>query len=1032
MIHLHNHSDYSFLDGYSSVEQIAQRAKELGAPAIAITDHGNLSGVIDFYQECKKVGIKPIIGCELYVAEDRNFKEKVKEDGTPNEAYHITLLAMNECGYKNLIRIVTDAHLVGFYSRPKTDITVLRQYHEGVIALSGCIQGQIPQAILADDMQRAEDLAKEYAEIFEGRYFLELQANTMVEQRVINDALIRIGQELDIPTVVTCDAHYPRREDAEVHDALLAVGTRKPLDDPERLRFPSNDFFLMCEEDVRLTVNHDEAIENTQRIADMIDLEIEFDKLLVPDFPVPTGYTTDVYLAKLCMDGLYELIRKRNIDAVVYLERMQRELRIIRDKQLSTYVLIVWDFVNWARQNGIMVGAGRGSAVGSLINYLTGITCIDPIEYNLLFERFINAERTLLPDIDVDFCYEQRHLVTEYLASRYGEDKVASVVIFGTLLPRSAISDIGTVMGLPFSTCKDITRNVPKEGKITLEQALERSEKLREYAKRYPVLFDLVRKLEGRRRHQSTHASGFVISPIPLNEITALKYTDGSTGSITTQLEMDTLGKIGMVKFDILGLKTLTVIQETAKAVDIEDINNITVDDPAVYALLRSGHTLGIFQLESISAARDVKRLQPYGFSHIIDVSALIRPGPAESGATNLYMARKQGAQPITYLHPDLEPILSDTYGVLVFQEQVMRIAGKFAGYTPSEQDLFRAAIGKKNAVALRQEVEAFGKRARDNGYSAELVNKLCDDIQKHAQYSFNKSHAAAYGYITYQTALLKHHYPVQFMAALMSNHTSHPDKVRAYLQECKRLEIPILPPDINHSKAEFTVEGDAIRYGLANIKGIGAAATREIVAKQPFTSIEDFYNRVDRRVISKKVFNALAESGTFDGFDTNRYRVIQQYYELRKQHFKDKDVPPTGRLTKEKRLDLEYKYLGIYVTGHPLSAQDPGQWRDADDGDKTKVAGIVDSVLHFKTKHKEEPMCRASLDTPHGTVSAIVFPSTYEQYKSKFVKGNRLIVSGKKDDVNILVNTIKQLPGGVQDDQSECTVSAGTEVSSG
>lgn len=1030
MIHLHNHSEYSFLDGYSSAEEIAERAVEIGHKAIAITDHGNLCGVIEFYNACKERGIKPIIGCEVYVTPDRNIKVKVDSDGNATPMYHITLLAMNDTGYKNLIQIVTDANLVGFYNKPRTDVTVLQEHSDGLIVLSGCIQGEIPQAILSDNMDRAEEIAREYQTIFPDRFFLELQANTMIEQRVINDALKELGETLNIPTVVTCDAHYPQQEDSTIHDLILCIGTKKPVNDPNRLRFPSDDFYLMTEEDVRKTVDCDESIRNTHRIADMVDLQLEFGNYLLPEFTVPEGYDANSYLAKLCMEGLFHLIQRKEIDAETYLTRLEHELETIQAKGLSTYVLIVWDFVEWARRQGIMVGPGRGSAVGSLINYIIGITKVDPIEHDLLFERFINVERTSLPDIDVDFCYNNRHRVVEYLTNKYGQDKVASVVTFGSLMVRSALSTVGSALGLDIKVRQAITRAIPGEAGITLDHAIRTEAALEAYSKQYPQLFAMAAKIEGRKRHQSTHASGFVISPTPLIDITALKLSDGSKGNIVTQFEMDTLGSIGMVKFDLLGLKILTAVQDAARMANI-DIDNISLDDKKTLQLFNSGNLLGIFQLEKGWVGAETKDLGPEHFGHITDIVSLIRPGPRNSGETEKYIMRKRRFAPIEYAHPDLEEILSTTYGVLVYQEQVMKIAGKFAGYTPADQDHFRAAIGKKNAVALQKELDVFAERAMERGYDKPIIDRICEQIMKHAHYSFGKSHAAAYAYLAFQTAYLKAHHPLEYMTCIASAHIGNTVKVGVYLNHCRNIGIPILRPDINHSGALFRAEQGSIRYSLANIKGIGAKATQEIISKQPYTSLADFYERVDRRIINKNVFTALIYAGAFDEFELNKQRALAQYYELRKQHYNDKIVPSFTRIPKKELMQIEKRYLGIFIGEHPLDKHDPGDWPDSTYGQRLKVAGIITETLETVTK-KGENMCRLTLDTPNGIVEAVVYPDSYEAYKHILIPDNQLIITAKRQKSDIATISIKRVPGGIYHDQSKCTVSTGAEVSGG
>ena len=1017
MIHLHNHTEYSLLDGMSTVEDLVKRAKELGQEAIAITDHGSLHGTIEFYETCRKHGLKPIIGCELYIVPDRLQKNKkeLKEAGIENR--HIVLLATNEVGYHNLVSIVSDAHLEGFYSKPRTDMSVLRKHSEGIIALSACLEGEIPHLILQEERTQATLLIEEYKEIFGDNFYLELQANTLPEQATVNAELIRLGRLTETPLVVTCDSHYVLREDAPIHDVVLAIGTGKKVTDEDRMTFNADDFYLKSEEEIRELVPVDEAIANTRQIADKVDLSIDIHSGLLPHIDVPEGYTEDTYLAKMCHDGLYELFRKEpDLDEKKYLDRLNYELGIIKDKGRAGYLLIVHDFVQFAREQKIPVGPGRGSAAGSLISYLIGITAIDPIKYDLLFERFLNPERVEMPDIDIDFCNDRRHLVKEYVVNKYGQDKVASVITFGSLTARACLDNVATVLGMEFKDRKAITKTVPEIPKITIEEALELSPELQEHRKTHPRLFEIALRLEGRKRHSSTHACGVVIAPRPLTNFTALRRTEGSKGDIATHLDMETLEKVGLPKFDFLGLKTLTAIYYALELIDEDiDINAIPLDDPATYAMLNSGYLDGIFQFEKSWAASMMQRIKPDKFEDIIDAGALLRPGPLDSGATNEYINAKRGLRQVEYAHPDLEPILKSTYGVLVYQEQVIRIAQVLASYTAGEGDSFRKAVGKKIKELIEAQLKIFTERALANGYAQDFVEDIAGQIAKHARYGFNKSHAAAYGLITYQTGYLKAHYPVEFMAATMTAEMDNSDKVTQYISECKRLNIPILPPDVNRSKMSFTVEGDKIRYNLASIKHLAGKVAQEIVRHQPYRNLKDIYDRVDRRIINKTSMIALIKSGALDNMNPNRKELIKEYFKLRLQHFRDKDadgnrIDPETMDTDFSKTDafmMEKEVLPIYLSGHPLEDFVCGDWFSTEDREEVTLTGLVARVSPHKTKKGNEPMAFMDIDTIYGTISVVVFPKVLKRYENHVKQDKILTITGARQDDKLLANHI-------------------------
>ncbi len=1014
--HLHVHSEYSLLDGMPTAKELAQAAADLGQRAIAITDHGNLHGAIDFYKACKDKGIKPIIGCEVYTTIDRKDKDEssLKERGASD--WHLVLLARNDVGYANLIKIVTDAHLEGFYRRPRTDDEILAAYSEGIVALSACMKGRIPDLLLRGDKEEAARVALEYKEMFDG-FYLELQANSLPEQALVNAELIRLGGMLDIPLVVTCDSHYIFANDASVHEVLLAIGTNKKMDDDDRLSFGAEDFYLKSPEEILAMVPIQEALDNTVKIADMIELEIDNDDLYLPHVEVPFGYDEDQYLARLCGNALYELLAEQpDSDAQVYWDRLEHELTVIEQKGIAGYFLVVWDLVAWSVKNDIAMGPGRGSVGGSLVSYLLGITKIDPIEHDLLFERFINPERVLLPDIDLDFCYDNRHRIMEYVTNKYGSDKVANVATFGTLTSRSVLDGVASAMGIPFADRKIITKSVPAEPGITLDEALEKSQRLREHEQAHPEVFRIAKRLEGRKRHRSTHACGLILANVPLTDFTALRRAKGSQGEIVTHLDMDTLGEIGAVKFDVLGLKTVTVIDRTAKAVGI-DIDKIPLDCEETYKLFRTGQLSGVFQLEGSWASQNVKEIGPTEFRHLVDAVSLIRPGPMESGATDDYMTYRHGRKEISYLHPDLEDLLCDTYGVLVYQEQVMNIAGVFAGYTPAQQDSFRAAIGKKKKEDLDEELAIFRQRAIEREYGEYIVDNLCQAISKHARYSFNKSHATGYAMLAYQTAYLKVHHPLEFMAAILTSDQASGDKVTQYIAECKRLGLRVLPPDINKSSGEFTVDDGSIIFSLSAIKNVGDNASREIVSGQPYESMEDFVRKVARRTVNKKVMEALIQAGAFDCFNPNRREVLRDYYTMRAEEgtVKNKDgtvIDPNAvdtNYSDTDRMNDEIESLGVYISAHPCDNERNDDWADAYDGETLTVTGIVASLREVLTK-REEDMGIVTMDLPNGRIEVVVFPRQYKKFSRRLKPGQSVVITGARNDRGIIAENIDKI----------------------
>jgi DNA polymerase III subunit alpha len=994
LCHLHNHTQYSLLDGMSTGAELAQRAKEIGQTAIALTDHGNLFGVIDFYNACKEEGIKPIIGCELYITENSNIKEKKELLSRGYGSYHLIFLAKNKTGYKNLINLVTRANLEGFYMKPRIDRKMLNKKNvSGLICLSACMQGEIAQAILAEDMEKADELCLYYKNLFGPDFYLEVQANRLTEQAIINEQIYLLGAKHDIKIVATTDSHYPSADDYRVHDVILAIGTKKVLTDPNRMMFTCNDFYVKTEEEMLEMLGRQDVIDNTMEVANKCNVELSFDDKFFPSFEVPEGYTPNEFFDKLCSEGLYTYLSKnKDLDKDKYLDRLRYELDIIDNKGYAEYFLIVNDFIGYCKKNGVSVGPGRGSAAGSLATFVLGITKLDPIKHDLMFERFLNPERMELPDIDIDFCYDNRNRVVDYVIDKYGQDKVANVATFGSLAARAALDGTGMALGVEFPVRKEMTKCVPDVPKITIGDALELSLELAEYKKQYPDLFDIAERIEGRKRHGSTHACGVCISPEKLTDITALRFKDGSSGPIVTHFDMDTLSSMGLLKFDFLGLKTITVIHNALEGLDI-DIDAIPLDDPKVYAMLNSGNLLGVFQIEKSWAAKMVKQINPTNFDHITDIGALVRPGPLESGATKSYINRKSGTAPVEYVLSEIEDILAPTYGVLVYQEQIMKIVQRLASYTAGEADTFRKAIGKKIREKLMVAIEDFVARAVANGHERDIIEKLGEDMAKHARYSFNKAHAASYGFITYQTVWLKVYYPVRFMASLLSTEYSDPEKVIEYVREAQRLKINIVKPCVNRSTERFLPdeENNAIVYALSSIRDVGFEAAKMIAERGPYDSMQDFYNKVDRTKINKKTVLALISCGAMDCFGLSKPDLEVQYYECRNtDKFKDKDVVILN--TDDNSLDMEYKYLGIYLSGSPFNTYVND---DLSVGGKEfyEVSGQITEARIFTTKTTNKKMAFIVVDTPSGFKKITVFPDVYAKHTNN-VKNGKIITA--------------------------------------
>ncbi|MGB9886621.1 MAG: DNA polymerase III subunit alpha [Moorellales bacterium] len=1052
-VHLHLHSEYSLLDGACRLEKAVAEAARQNMPALAITDHGVMYGVADFYRLAKQQGIKPILGAEVYVARRSRFDRQGQEEQSP---FHLVLLARDYRGYQNLLRLVSRAYLEGFYYKPRVDRELLAEHREGLIALSACLAGEIPALFLKGREEEAVAAASWYREVFgPENFFLELQDHELAEQKRANRFLVDLARRLDLPLVATNDVHYLKREDATLHDVLLCIQTGKTLEDSKRLEFPTQEFYFKTgEEMARIFAEVPEALANTLAIAERCQVELPFGRLHLPHYPVPEGHTAESYLRHLCLEGLKErgLLHREE-----YRRRLEYELEVIFKMGFAGYFLVVWDLVNFAHREGILTGPGRGSAAGSLVAYALGITQIDPLRYDLLFERFLNPERVSMPDIDIDFCFERRGEVLDYLTRRYGGDRVAQIITFGTMAARAAIRDVGRVLNLPLSEVDRLAKLVPAELGISLDRALEESPELRQAYEgddRVRQLLDFARALEGTPRHASTHAAGVVIAPEPL--VNFLPLQKSPDGPVTTQFAMHVIEELGLLKMDVLGLRTLTVIGDTLKLIaqsgqQPPDLDNLSLEDPKTYALLSSGESVGVFQLESSGMRTLLRSLRPERFEDLVALVALYRPGPLGSGMVEDFIRRKHGQVEVKYLHPSLEPILRDTYGVILYQEQVMRIASELAGFTLGEADLLRRAMGKKKPEVLAAQRSRFLEGAIARGVDRETAAQIFDLMEYFAGYGFNRSHSAAYALVAYQTAYLKANYPVQFMAALLTSVRNHPDKVPVYIEECRRLGIEILPPDVNASLADFSIAGNAIRFGLAAVKNVGEGAIESILrarADGPFGSLADFCRRVDLRQVNKRVIESLIRCGAMDSLGAGRARLLAgldacleagqrrqedrlrgqlSLFDLasgREELASEVELPEVPEYSPQELLAMEKEMLGFYVSGHPLaeyrkqlavhtnySLAELGQ---VEEGTVVKVGGLVGQVRRLTTK-RNEVMAAVVLEDTTGTVEVLVFPRLLESAREFLQSGQVVIVEGRTDGaeegVKILADRVRPLP---------------------
>ena len=1048
--HLHVHTEFSLLDGSNKIKEYVSRVKELGMNSAAITDHGVMYGVIDFYREAKKQGINPILGCEVYVAPNSRFDREIT--GGEDRYYHLVLLAENEEGYANLTKIVSKGFVEGYYYKPRVDKELLHKYHKGIIALSACLAGEVARFLTKGLYEEAKKTALEYQEIFgEGNFFLELQDHGIPEQGLVNQQLIKMSEETGIELVATNDIHYTYAEDAKPHDILLCIQTGKKLADENRMRYDGGQYYVKSEEEMqRLFPYAKQALENTQKIADRCHVEIEFGVTKLPKYDVPEGYTSWEYLQKLCYEGL----EKRYGDPSEELkDRLSYELETIHQMGYVDYFLIVWDFIKYAKDHGISVGPGRGSAAGSIVSYCLEITTIDPIRYQLLFERFLNPERVSMPDIDVDFCYERRQEVIDYVTRKYGKDCVAQIVTFGTLAARGVIRDVGRVMDLPYAYVDSISKMIPQELGITIDKALKMNpdlKKLYDTDETVINLIDMAKRLEGLPRHCSMHAAGVVICQKPVDEYVPL--SRAADGTITTQFIMTTLEELGLLKMDFLGLRTLTVIQNAVllarKKQPELNINQIDYNDQKVLDYIGTGKTDGVFQLESAGMKGFMKELKPHNLEDVIAGISLYRPGPMDF--IPQYIRGKNDSSSITYDCPQLEPILAPTYGCIVYQEQVMQIVRDLAGYSLGRSDLLRRAMSKKKAAVMEKERKIFIYGDEEtgvpgcikNGIDEQTANKIYDEMIDFAKYAFNKSHAAAYAVVSYQTAWLKYYFPVEYMAALMTSVIDNPSKVSEYIYACRQMNIKILPPDINKGEANFSVDGGDIRYGLAAIKSIGRPVIKAIVEDREelglFQNLEDFITRLSaKNVLNKRTIENLIKAGALDTLGGTRKQFMSIYVQIvdhvtqekknsmvgqmtlfdlvsedQKEEFQIR-MPDVGEYSKETLLAFEKEVLGIYVSGHPLEAYEE-KWKKSisattadfqldeetghtkvHDGAKEIIGGMITekTIKHTKTN---QMMAFITVEDLLGTVEVVVFPRDYEKNRDYLEVDSKVFVRGR------------------------------------
>ena len=1062
-VHLHFHTKYSLLDGANTIEAVVDTADRYKMPALAITDHGNMFGVIEFYQAAMKKGIKPIIGCEAYIA-PKGRLDKKDNYGIPNASFHIVLLASSNIGYKNLIKLVSEAHLEGFYYRARIDKELLAQHSEGLICLSSCLKGEVPYRLLEGREEDAIKAAGEYIDIF-GRdnFYFEIQDNKIKDQEKINKELIRLSKKLGVQVVATGDCHYLKRENARAHEILLCIQTGSNINDPHRLRFSTDEFYMKSPEEMHRAFSEiPEAILNSREIAKKCNVELQFGRFFLPEYDVPEGFTKESFVERLAFKGLEERfpegaapVAASSVPKSEYEARLKEELSVINRMGYAGYFLIVWDFINYAKANAIPVGPGRGSAAGSLVAYCLRITDLNPIKYGLLFERFLNPERISMPDIDIDFCMDKRDRVIQYVTGKYGSDHVAQIITFGTMAARGVIRDVGRSLDIPYSEVDRVAKLIPEGPNVKLEDALSSEPKLKELMNadsRIKTLIEYALSLEGLTRHASTHAAGIVISKEPLTEYVPL--SRGTKDEVVTQFAMEDIEKIGLVKFDFLGLKTLTVIDHTVRLINSTtqeddnerfDIVAIPLDDLATYELFSSGNTTGIFQLES-SGMRDILvKIKPDKFEDLIAILALYRPGPLGSGMVDDYVKRRRGLIPVKYETPEIKDILKETHGVIVYQEQVMKIANVLAGFSMGEADILRRAMGKKDPETMTNLKERFKEGAKQKNINSKKAEKIFDLIEYFAGYGFNKSHSAAYALISYQTAYLKVHYPVEYMAAMLTCEMGKMDKVTAGIRECKDMGIDVLPPDVNESEKDFTVTGKSIRFGLVAIKNVGESAIESIIATRResgnFKSVFDFCKRVDLRKVNKRTIESLIKCGAFDSMGIHRSRhmdVIDKAISFGGSYQKSKNqvsifdtltpedqgnpsglIPNIDEWDEHILLKNEKETIGFYITGHPLARFEAvikkhsqittKDIAELDDGKEVVICGIITEIKTTLTK-KGDKMAYARIEDMDGFAEVIIFPDTYKASSDILAEDKPVIIIGSinKSDAGFKIKSSK------------------------
>ncbi len=1036
-VHLHCHTQYSLLDAASKVEPLVKRAVELKFAALAMTDHGNLFGAIEFYSKAMKAGIKPIIGMEAYIAPGSRFDKQAH--GIKEASFHITLLARNEAGYKNLMKLTSAGYLEGFYYRPRIDKEILKQHSEGLIGLSGCLKGEIPHYIRNEQPHEAKRVTQEFVDIFgKDNFYFEIMDQGLEPQKRLTAEYLKMAKESGVRIVATNDSHYIYRKDASAHDALICIGTGSTLEEPNRMRYQGDNFYLKSAEEMKdLFKEIPEAIKQTLEIAERCNLEIDFTKTHLPHFDPPAGKTQQSYMWELCQSGMKDRMGENPPEE--YRSRLKFEADLIHKMGYTSYFLIVWDFIRYAREHGIPVGPGRGSAAGSLVAYVLGITNVDPIKHGLIFERFLNPDRVSMPDIDIDFCYERRDEVIDYVRRKYGADNVAQIITFGTMAARAALRDVGRVMGISYPEVDKIAKLIPMELNITLEDALKREPKFKEMMvadNRIAQLMETSRSLEGIARHASTHAAGVVISDAPLTEYVPLFKAQEQ---VSTQYSMKDLEKIGLLKMDFLGLKTLTMIQHAlrilkeSRGIEI-DMDGLPLDDLQTYEMLGQAQAAGVFQLES-SGMRDLlKKMKPTHFDHLVALLALYRPGPLGSGMVDDFIKRMHQPSLIKYDHPVLEPVLKETYGVILYQEQVMKIVSDLAGFTLAQADSLRRAIGKKIPEIMEKEKKAFIDGAVARGVREPVADKIWHLIDYFSGYGFNKSHSTAYALVSYQTAYLKAHYPIEFMTALLTSEMGNTDKVVRYIEECRKMNIEVLPPSVQESFAEFTSVEGRIRFGLTAVKNVGSIAIESILESRKkngkFKSFVDFIQGIDLRVCNRKVLESLIKSGSLDGFGMNRAQtmaMLDQALEVGSSLQRDRTrgqysffsgeseesgfqggegaVPGIPEWPESQKLGYERELIGFYVTAHPLSKYSKvlknhataltDNLAEFQDQTEVTIGGVIDSLKEILTK-KGDKMAFVTLQDLRGTCEIVVFPETYSKSRLLMVKDAAIFVRGK------------------------------------